>query len=626
MPLRIKTNLYCIFYRYLDHYTNFALEMNDMLFKRKRNLGIGFKILGITISGFLILIVIFLSTYFYSMNKVDHDAQKIIGDKLQMEIKNEMQYNVQSVVSVMEAIYKANQGKMDEAKLVAMILENLHESKYGKDGYFFGYRYDGVKVLAPDARDTVGQNMWDAIDPNGVKTTQEFIAAAKKNGDFVFYTWLDASTKRNEPKISYVAPLRLGNLVIALGTGTYIPVIEASKREVKATIGTTKNQIATIVVVILLITCALILTGMYLFITKFIVRPVKKLVDVSNELSNGNLDVDFDIATNDEMGLLGRSFKTMTVNLNDVMTNINTAAEQVAAGSKQVADSSTALSQGTTEQAGVIEQLSASLEQISSQTKQNAKDANQANELAVLAKTNAIKGNQQMQEMLTAMAEINKASGNISKIIKVIDEIAFQTNILALNAAVEAARAGAQGKGFAVVAEEVRNLAARSANAAKETTTMIEGSIVKAKDGTGIANQTAEALNEIVEGITKAANLVGNIAHASNEQATGITEINQGIMQVSTVVQNNSATSEESAAASEELASQAELLKEQVSRYKLKTANSVYRTIPNLTPDVLKMLEHLSAKSQTDSPETYSLTDSAKKQRIALTENEFGKY
>jgi methyl-accepting chemotaxis protein len=549
-----------------------------------KNSSIGLKILGIVVIGLIIPVVIFLSTYFYSMNKVDADAQKIIGDKLQTEIKNEMQYNVQAMISFVEAIYKANQGKMSEDKLVAMIFTQLHETKYGKNGYFFGYRYDGVKVLAPDNRATVGTNMWNSTDPNGVKTTQEFIAAAKKKGDFVFYTWLNSTTNRNEPKISYVAPLRLGNLEIAVGTGTYIPVIEASKQQIKAAFTKTKNQIATTVMVIIMITSILILAGMYLFVLKFIVRPVKKLVNVSNELSNGNLDINIDINTTDEIGVLGHSFKTMTTNLNNVMNNINTAAEQVASGSRQVSDSSTALSQGTTEQASSIEQLSASLSQIASQTKQNANNANQANELAELVKSNAMKGNDHMQEMLAAMAEINNASGNISKIIKVIDEIAFQTNILALNAAVEAARAGIHGNGFAVVAGEVRNLAARSANAAKETTQMIAGSIHKAEDGTRIANQTAETLAEMVGGIAQVAALVGDIAHASNEQASGIAQINQGIMQVSTVIQTNSATSEESAAASEELASQAALLKNQVSRYKIKKTNQLYRALPNPEP------------------------------------------
>jgi methyl-accepting chemotaxis protein len=594
----------------------------------KKKLSIGFKILGITGVGFLVLVTIFLGSFFYSMSKVADDSQKIVGDKLQAEIKNEMQYNVQSVISFVEAMYKANHGKMDEAKLIAQIFDRLHETKYGTDGYFFGYRYDGVKVLSPDNRSNVGKSTWDMTDPNGVKVTQELIAAAKKDGDFVYYTWPHATTRRNEPKISYAAPLRLGSMEIVLGTGTYIPVIEASKREIKANIDKTKNQSAIMVTLMIFIMCALILVGMYFFIAKLILRPVVKLVDVSNELSNGNLDIDIDIETTDEIGTLSQSFKTMTEKLNEVMSNINIAAEQVSVGAKQVSDSSTALAQGTTEQASSIEEQSASLEQIASQTKQNANNANQANELAELAKTNAIKGNHQMQEMVAAMAEINNASGNISKIIKVIDEIAFQTNILALNAAVEAARAGTHGKGFAVVAEEVRNLAARSANAAKETTDMIEGSIVKVKDGTNMANQTAAALNDIVEGISKVATLVGDIAVASNEQATGITQINQGVMQVSSVVQTNSATSEESAAASQELASQAELLKEQVSHYKIKKISRFSKAITNLNPDVLKMIEDLSEDNQKNSlaaKTTQTGSDSAKNKRIALG-NEFGKY
>ena len=340
-----------------------------------------------------------------------------------------------------------------------------------------------------------------------------------------------------------------------------------------------------------------------------------------NEMSKGNLVIGIDKYYMGDFAEIKISLNNIIKSFNEVLNDINNASSQVASGARQVSDSAQALSQGSTEQASSIEQLTASVEEIAEQTKQNASNANKANELALLAKEYAVKGNGQMKGMLEAMDGINGASSNISKIIKVIDEIAFQTNILALNAAVEAARAGQHGKGFAVVAEEVRNLAARSANAAKETTVLIEGSIKKVESGTKIANDTAEALDKIVDGIAKASNIVGEIAVASNEQASGIAQINQGIMQVSEVTQSNSATSEESAAASEELSSQAEVLKGMVGRFQLKKGSTgSYSGLEELNPDLLKMLEEMSEKKRSMSEVA------ATKKKIILTDREFGKY
>ncbi len=310
-----------------------------------------------------------------------------------------------------------------------------------------------------------------------------------------------------------------------------------------------------------------------IFIAGTISRPIRRSVSYADKLAEGDLTFevdDKDLRGSDELGVLARSFKKISDNMNEVLFSISTAAEQVSGGAKQIADSSMSLSQGATEQASSLEQLSASIEEISVQTNRNAEDAKNADKIAGEACGNANKGSKRMEDLLGAMSDINASSNSISRIIRVIDDIAFQTNILALNAAVEAARAGQYGKGFAVVAEEVRNLAARSANAAKETTALIEGSIANVENGAKIAQETAEALKSIVAGIEEVALLVKDIATASNEQATGISQVTLGISQVSTVVQANSAVSEESAASSEEMSAQARLLNEQIQMFKLK--------------------------------------------------------
>lgn len=294
----------------------------------------------------------------------------------------------------------------------------------------------------------------------------------------------------------------------------------------------------------------------------------KKQVGEVRRMAQGDLTVS--IQANSDKDVLNQSLSHLIDSLNELVISIINSAEQVASGSNLVSNSSIALSQGATEQASSVQQLTASLDEIASQTTHNAQNAQTVNSSAKSVKDNAEAGNKRMKEMLNAMDDINKSSGSINKIIKVIDDIAFQTNILALNAAVEAARAGQHGKGFAVVAEEVRTLAARSAQAAKETTDLIERSIREVEAGTKIANDTAEALNKIVIDAAKAADLIESIAIASNEQATAIEQINQGIAQVSNVVQNNAATSEESAAASEELSTQAAHLREIVSTFRVK--------------------------------------------------------
>jgi methyl-accepting chemotaxis protein len=312
----------------------------------------------------------------------------------------------------------------------------------------------------------------------------------------------------------------------------------------------------------------------------FLKRYVDEITYTLEEMGNGNLDLEITAEYLGDFQAIKAALNGIAATLSETMAEINEAAGQVEAGARQISDGGQALSQGTTEQASAIQQLNASIEEVAGETKKNATNANEANERALEVRNNAEVGNEQMTKMVTAMIDINESSKNISKIIKVIDDIAFQTNILALNAAVEAARAGQHGKGFAVVAEEVRSLAARSAEAAKETTGLIEGSIDKVEAGTKIADETASSLVEILNEIEKVTGLVGNIARASNDQATEIAQITQGIEQVSTVVQTNSATAEESAAASEELSGQAEMLKQMVGAFKIKKKGSAHHAAP----------------------------------------------
>lgn len=366
--------------------------------------------------------------------------------------------------------------------------------------------------------------------------------------------------------------------------------------------------------VVLIISIILVAVGVFLstviaiLTTRSIVRPVKKLITAAESLSIGDIEISIKAESEDELGilmtafsrmienvrsqayvaekiadgdltvkvpvrsdkdLLGSKLREMVLHNNELLKGITSSSMQVTAGAENVASSSMALAQGASEQASAAQELSATIVEITEKTKTNAAKANEAKVLSEKVKKSADGGTANVQDMLKSMDDIKTSSESISKIISVIDNIAFQTNILALNAAVEAARAGEHGKGFAVVASEVKNLADKSAKAAKEVADIILGSTEKVSYGQNTAQITASSLNAIADEIKRVTRLVSEISEASDIQAEGLSQVEAAIQQVVTVISNNTSLTESSAAASQELSGQAYMLLQMVEAYKL---------------------------------------------------------
>ncbi len=502
------------------------------------------------------------------------------------------------IIGASQAI-KNSSGNVIGVMAMDMSLDSLtslfNKASENSNGYYMLVGKDGTIIADPNESENNFKNISEVYDSN-------FVNAVTTNANF--------------EKINLNGEKYLVKSVLSDNTGwNYVAVVSEDK--LLAVVNTLFNLILFTIIIVLVIA---IIVG--IIVSNSIAKPVKAVTDSAQKVADGDFNVNITTKSTGEVGLLIDSFKRIGVTLttykkhieeistildkiaegdidfelkheyigefnkiktsllnisdtlNATLSQIKDSSQQIASGSEQVAEGSQGLAQGATEQASSIQELSATISEISDQIKENANNVQYANTIVEKTGSDINECNEQMKQMMDAMVNISEKSSQISKIIKTIDDIAFQTNILALNAAVEAARAGAAGKGFAVVADEVRNLAQKSAEAAKDTTSLIESSVQSVESGTKIAEETAKMLEEIVIGSQEIVTTIDKIASASKQQADGVAQVTIGVDQISAVVQTNSATAEESAATSEELSSQAKMLEDLVYKFKLKMDNA----------------------------------------------------
>lgn len=476
-----------------------------------------------------------------------------------------------------------------------------------ESGYFFVYDKEGVNISLPPNHSLQNKNLIDLKDEHGTFFIRELRDKSLAGGGFVLYQWPKPGedAKKLFPKLSYAT--MIPGTDWWMGTGVYIDDVEMEKQRAADDINSIVAFYGILGFVIVVVYLLFVITPGVIYFSRLIVNPLNMITNVAKDVQQGDFSTEIEYHSDDEIGALAMGFKKMaehqksqatvarriadgdltikpvaasekdvlgnalsdmTHQLNSMMSSIREISVQVESGSIQVSQSSQLLADGATRTAASVQEISSSMTEIESQIRASAENASEVNKFSSEVRKSAEIGSTEMSQMQEAMVDISESSQEIGKIIKAIDDIAFQTNILALNAAVEAARAGAHGKGFAVVANEVRSLASRSAKAAADTASLIETAGKRVEKGNTIAGRTAEALEDIVKKVINITDLVGEIAAVANEQTQGIVQIAKGLEQIDEVTQHNSASAEETASAAAELLNQATDLQKSLSRFR----------------------------------------------------------
>ena len=477
-------------------------------------------------------------------------------------ILEEKQENVRAEIQTAYGIVAhfhdlAVNGSVPEDQAKQSALATLKALRYDNNEYFWVNDMAARMVMHPTNPELDNSDQTNTKDPNGNHIFVEMVDIVKAKGEgSLAYAWPKPGESSPMPKISYVKGFAPWGWVI--GSGIYTDSVDKTfwDQFIKFSIGG------------LFLNSVLIAFSIYM--ARSITRPLNEAVKVAKTVAAGDLTSNIDMhQANDEPGLLLHALREMNDYLMRIVGEVRSDAEVINTASGEIASGNMDLSARTESQASALEETASSMEELTATVKQNADHAVEANKLAVSASEVAVKGKTVVSQVVETMSSINVSSKKIVDIIGVIDGIAFQTNILALNAAVEAARAGEQGRGFAVVATEVRSLAQRSANAAKEIKVLIDDSVGRVESGTRLVDQAGATMDEIVDSIQRVTHIIAEITSASHEQSAGIEQINQAIMQMDDTTQQNAALVEEAAAAAASLQEQASNLSQVVSVFKL---------------------------------------------------------